>query len=343
MKRNILITLVLISTLMFLGCGKKEVVETKSMEDIYREEGIPVEVQTIEKSDLVKTRTFFTTMEGVREITQISKVSDQVERIHYKIGDYVEKDTVVLSFPNDTAMAQYRQTKSQYDDALQTVNRMRSVLEEGGVSEQEVNQLETQVDVLRATLDMATDMVEVKAPISGVITEIFVNESDRVFPDDNLFTISELSRLKAEVWVNEDDISLVKKGLRAKAEWRGNTINGSVTAVALNMNPSHKAFRTEIEFDNAGYKIKGGVTTDVSLTLSSKKNIIALDRVYILGTGDNVTTWVDNNGTAEKRTLELGIVNDLKVEVLKGLKAGDMLITKGYNRVKEGSKLKVLN
>ncbi len=343
MKKGIFLALVLVIAVLFSGCGKEEVVETKSMEDIYREEGIPVEVMTIEKSDLVKTRTFFTTMEGVREITQISSVADQVEKVLYKVGDYVEKDAVVMQFPNDNAMAQYHQTKSQYDDAVQTLERMRSVFAEGGISKQDIDQMETQVAVLEASLNNVTDMIEAKAPIAGIITEMHVGESDRVFPDDNLFTISELSKLKAEVWVNEDDINSVKKGQKAKAMWKGRSINGKVTAVALNMNPMRKAFRTEIEFDNAGYKIKGGVTADVELTLLSKKNIIALERVYIAGAGKNITTWVNNNGNAEKRALKLGINNDLKVEVKSGLKAGDMIISKGYNRVKDGSKLKVLN
>jgi RND family efflux transporter MFP subunit len=279
----------------------------------------------------------------VRETSQISAVADRIEEVYYNVGDYVEKDAVVMSFPKDNAMAQFIQVKTQYEDALVTLNRMQKVYDEGGISKQDLDQLSTQVKVLEASMSNVTAMVEVKAPISGIVTEFYVRESDRVFPDDNLFTISELSKLRAEIWVNEDDISLVKKGITAKAMWKGNTIKGKVTAVALNMNSMTKAFRTQIVFDNPNYKIKGGVTADITITLSTKRNVIALDRAYINTVGEKLYTWVNNNNKAEKRFIKTGIKNDLLVEITNGLSVGDLLITKGYNRVKVDSKLKVLN
>jgi RND family efflux transporter MFP subunit len=343
-KIKILSIITLLVLFALSGCAKKEEkAPAKSMEDIYREEGVPVEIQAIGKTDFVKSRTYFATMEGVRQTTQISKVADKIEEILYKVGDYVEKDAVVLRFPATNAMSQYVQVKTQYDDALTTLNRMQKVYEEGGISKQDLDQLSTQVDVLAATLSNSEAMIEVTAPNSGIITDFAVRESDRVFPDDVLFTISELSRLKAIIWVNEDDIQNVKKGIAAEASWKGTSIKGRVTAVAVSMNPARKAFRTEVVFDNPEYMIKGGVTAEIKLTLSTQKDIIALERAYISSSDGKSYTWVNANGIAEKRTLTLGTINDLMVEVKSGLKAGDLLITKGYNRVKAGSKLKVLN
>ncbi|MBN2830548.1 MAG: efflux RND transporter periplasmic adaptor subunit [Candidatus Cloacimonetes bacterium] len=343
-KINILLIILVLALITITGCAKKEEkAPAKSMEDIYREEGVPVEVQPIGRVDFIKSRTYFSTMEGVKETTQISKVADKIDAILYHVGDYVEKDAVVMRFPETNAMAQYIQVKTQYDNAIVTLNRMQKVYEEGGISKQDLDQLSTQVKVLEATLDNGLAMVEVKAPISGIITDIAKRESDRVFPDDVLFTVSELSRLKAVIWVNEDDIKSVKKGIPAEATWQDSRIKGKVTAVAVSMNPERKAFRTEVEFDNPEYLVKGGVTSEIKLTLSTQKNIVALDRAFVNTADNKYFTWINNNGIAEKRFITIGTVNDLQVEVRQGLSAGDFLITKGYNRVKDGSKLKVLN
>jgi len=332
----LLITMVVFSV---VSCAKKKKTNPKSMEEIQKEKGIPVEVEIINSNKFIKYQNYFAELMGEKETTIYAKVADRIKEIKVSTGSAVEKDEIIVTFPKNSTFAGYYEIKAQKENLEKTLNRTRELYKVGGIPKQQLDDIETQYKVAERSLEAINENLEEKAPYDGVITKVHIQAGDHVFIDEPLYTISQLNKLKANIWVNEDDIDFIKKGMTASAIWKSHKIYGKVTQVALAMDSNKKAFRTEVTFNNPGIEIKAGVTANIDLELFSKDDVIAVDREFIKNITGNPYVWLANTETAKKKPVELGLIQNNMIEIINGLSIGDNLITKGHELLEEGKKL----
>ncbi len=302
---------------------------------------MPIRTALLEPAAFSSSYEYTATLTGVKESSAFAAVSDKVDRIHYKVGDRVEKDAVIISFPSDNPAAQYYQAKVSFENAEASFNRMQSYYDAGGLSQQDLDKARTSYEVARANWDAVRQSVKVKAPISGILTSVVVRESDNVQKDDELFTVAQVDRLKATVWVAENQIADLKAGAGAVAQWQGKELQGNAVQVDLSMNQHRQAFAVVIEFDNSEMTVKPGVTADISLQSYTSDNAIKVARKDILSDASGPYVYIVDGETAVKRPVTLGRSSDIDAEIVAGLSAGDVLITEGQLLLEDGKKVRI--
>ncbi len=346
--KKIIAALISVFMIFFLvsGCSAKKYegdLETRSISQIQESEGVPVKVLTIKKQKFAVALKYNATVTGITESSATALVSDSVEKILYKVGDYVEKDTVIIKFPLNNPAANYYQAKASYENSRESFKRIEQLYESKGVSRQDYDNAKTGYDVAKANWDNVNKMVNVTAPISGYITRLDVRVSENVSSGDHLFTIANYDKLTGKVWILEKDISKVKKGINADATWEGNTIKGKVTQIDLSLNPSRQAFGAFVEFDNKEHKIMSGVNADINIFVYENNSAIAVDKKYILTNGEGSYVYVvGSENSPVKRTVKTGWQTGEKIEITQGLNDGDTLITEGSRIITDSSKIKVI-
>jgi len=281
MKKTLVLLAALLIFVQLNGCSDKKT-DAKSMEQPYEENGVPVKVQTVEEKPLTFAQNFHAVLTGYKESNASSMLNDKVETIHSQVGDRVEKDDVVISFPTDNPGAQFSQAKVAYQHAEATLNRMKTLYESGGISLQEYENTKTQYEVSKANWEAVSQSVNVLAPISGVISQMDVQETDNVHPDDKLFTVSQTQRLKAKLWVAENLIGSISKGRNATATWNEIELAGKVVQVDMSMNSQTQAFGVVVEFSNPNQKVKSGVNAEIAIETGQGGNAIIIDRKNIV-------------------------------------------------------------
>jgi membrane fusion protein (multidrug efflux system) len=342
MKKYLLLLLLLsLVPLLFTGCGRDSQA-ANSLEQIYAEEGIPVRTRELKPSVFQTWRTYNADLTGIEESSAHSMVLDKVEKLYVKVGDYVQKDQVVLSFPKDTPTARYHQAQVAYENARVSYERIKNLFESGGVSRQELDNAKTAYDVAAADWSAASQTIEVRAPISGYITKLDVMESDNVDHGDELFTISRTERLKAKVWAAESEIMNMRRGLAATAEWNGIVLKGNVVQVDMALNQDMKAFGVVVEFENPGSRMPLGVTAEVRVSTYQNPDALVVERKDLVSEGGEQFAYVAAGGAAEKRRIVQGRQQGLDVEVVEGLRAGEDLIVEGQMLLRDGAKIKVV-
>jgi RND family efflux transporter MFP subunit len=338
-KNNILLVSIL-SLLVITGCNKKET--GKSMEQIQKEEGIPVRVTELKPVEYLEAYNYNAVLSGIEESTVTSMVGDVITKINVKVGDYVKKDQVVMTFPLDTAGAQYQQANSAYQNTKTTYERMQRLRTQGAISQQDLDNVETAYKVALANYNTSQNMINVKAPISGYITNLFVNVGDQVNPGAELFTVSNTSRYKAVIWIPDTEIHKIRKGQKAIAKWNDEILNGYVSSVALAMDSNKKAFRAEIIFNTKTRYMASGVTAEISITTKTIPNAIVIDRSSLVEADGKYHVWTVENSKAVKKPVQIGSNNGIRYEIKEGLEPGDIIITDGVTLVYEGSLVKVI-
>lgn len=342
MNRSILLSVILLATVLVTSSCSRKQTEAKNLEQIYKEEGIPVRIKEIETQTFQQELSFHAVLSGIKESAVFSLIADEVEKVYVKVGNYVEKDQVLLTFPTDNPAARYYQAKVAFENAKRAYERMQNLYTEGGISRQELDNASAAFEVSKADWEAVQKTVEVKAPISGFITKVNVRETDNVSRDDELFTISRTDRMKAIAWISEKEISDIKKGMLAYVMLNGQKIEGKVVQVDLAMDQDKRAFQAVIELANPEKALKPGTTVEINIVTYSTPETIVVERKNILQDDDSSFVYVLNQGTAEKRPIKTGRRHDLDVEVLEGLNPGDKLIIEGQLLLDQGAKVKVI-
>jgi membrane fusion protein (multidrug efflux system) len=341
MKRIIVFMVGLALVIGFSNCTKKKT-DAKSMEQIYKEEGVPVKTQKVTPKEFKTVLSFHSVLTGIKESTAYAAMGDKVEKIHVNVGDYVKKDAVLVTFPTDSPSARYYQAKVSFENAKTAFLRIENLYKSGGISLQDRDNAKARYEVARADWDSVQQMVKVKAPISGYVTKVHVSETDNVDKEMALVTISKTDRMKAAIWVSEEEIFDIEKDMPATATWKGNQIKGNVVEVDSAMNVMKKAFRALVEFHNPDNLLKAGITVEINITTTSKPNAVVVKRKNILKEQEEYFVYIVKDGKAEKIKVVPGKQQGLDVEILEGLNPGEELVVEGQLLLENGSKVKVV-
>jgi RND family efflux transporter MFP subunit len=327
---------------LLISCTKDEKKEAKSMEQIRDEKGVPVKVEVIQATRFDKELSFFSRLSGIEESTKHSMVADRIASVRAKVGQSIGQGRVVITFPTNNPQLQLSQAKIGLDNAEKLYKRMSELLKAGETAQANYDNAETQYLVAKRNYESLKQMIYVESPISGTIVEMFVKPGDDVFRDAKLFTVAQLQKMKAKIWVSESEVNLLKLGMTASMEFGGKEYKGKVTEISLAMDDMKRAFGVEIQFPNPKRELKSGVTTDVKIITYTNPNVIVVPRNLIKNEADKKYVFVENGGKAEQRFIQTGNESSISVEILSGLNAGERLITEGMSLLSNGKKIKVI-
>ncbi len=334
---------VLTAVLILTAACTEEKIESKNMEQLHTENGVPVKTKTITAGEFKIEFTYNSILTGLRESSAYASIGDRVEKVLVKVGDYVKKDQILATFPTDNPKAKYYQAKAAYDLSVKSYERYKNLFEAGGISENDLDNVKTQMDVNKANFDAVSKMVKVKSPISGIVTKVIVRESDNVKKESLLFTVADVKKLKSKINVSENEIEFFKKALIAEAVWNNQKISGIVSEVDVAMNPMTQSFSATIEFDNSKNLIKAGTTADIRVYVKGSSNSIVVDRKDIKSESNKYFVFVAMDDKAVKREVALGRSFGVSVEITEGLAEGENLIVEGMLLLEDNKKINILN
>ncbi|MDR3200490.1 MAG: efflux RND transporter periplasmic adaptor subunit [Spirochaetales bacterium] len=325
------------AALIFSACSGKSSGDLKSMEQIHEEEGLPVVTREMRPSTFTTFLKYPAAFMARSESTAKAELSDVVRTIRAKLGDQVKKDGVVITFSLDNP--NYQQAKSSYANAEVTYRRTQRLFASNGVSRQNLDNAKTQYEVAKATLKAMDDAINVKAPIGGIITRLDVRVTENVQSGTVLFTVSNLDRVEARIWVSAKDIGFVKDGMPVMTEWLGETITGKVSQVNMIMDTEKKAFLVLAEFRNTGRLLTSGLNLDTTLETYRNDAALYIHRKELVTENGVPCVYVFVNDTAQRREVTIGKSQGLLLEITQGLNPGDLLISEGSQMVEDGARV----
>ncbi|MDP8209264.1 MAG: efflux RND transporter periplasmic adaptor subunit [Candidatus Stygibacter australis] len=333
--------IILAGILLLSGCGKKEAVESKSLEQLHKENGVPVKVRVLSEESFSKKLDYNGKLTGVNQATEQSLVGGTVEKINFEEGDLVKEGDVIVTFPQDLSGMNYQAVRANYDVMSASYERLKNLYQDGGISQQKVDNVKAGYLAAESQLNTVEKMLEVRAPIDGYLVEIYVDETDHVESGDLLFTVAELDRLKSKVTVTEKEIGMIQKGSAAIAKWEGNEYQGTITAVGYAMNERSGAFEVDLEFDNPDKIMKFNINAMIELEVYHNPAAIVVEKKNLLRDSSGDFVYIIKGDRAEKRYVITGQFSGLDFEIISGLAAGEKLVVESRNLLEDGSLVQI--
>ncbi len=336
---NILILQVL--GIILSGCVKNSAKEQKKYDN---SNAIPVKILVVQPQNFEQSISFYSRLIGIIENTRGSLVSDKVEKILVRPGQFVREKQIVIQFPPDNPSLQFQQAKAAYENALKNYNRMKELLKTGEISQQNFDNAETQFFVAKRNYEALKQMLYVESPISGYISNIYVTEGQQVDIGKPLFTVSVLNKIRAIAWANEQEVLHLKIGMNGTIIWNGKQYSCKIISLALKMDDVMRGFRVEFEAPNPNLELKSGVTVEIKVKIYENPKAIVIPKTLIEKEPDGrMYVFVEKDGKAVKRYVETGRINGLNVEIINGLSFNEHLIYEGNHLLSENSNVKVIN
>ena len=216
-----------------------------------------------------------------------------------------------------------------------------------------VELMSKQISEIQAKLNKIKSLE--KAPITGVVTEVFVTEGGYTMSGQSAFTIIDHQNLEIVAGVDEyssKDIKIGQEVIITGDALADNTkLQGKVTAVAPVALQVQSASGVEtlievtIEPTEGKDILKAGLTVDCDIITHEKNNIPIAEYNVFLDDKDRkqYVMLIDENMTIRQQYVELGVYSDMIVEIVDGLKQGDMVVVDPPPSLKDGDIVKVVD
>lgn len=333
-------------SLILAACSSQDEKQTEkkvqTMEEIHAEKGKPTHVVLASKLNLADIRKFSGSVEGIQQTHAEAKMSDPIKTIKVSIGSFVQKDQVLAEFFYTGDNTAYQQTEEQVKLLESSTQRLREVYAKGGLSQQDLDEAETQLRIAKLSLETARRKTIVLAPASGVITEVRFKEGEVPSVGATLFTVAKLDQVILKLPITSQDIGLFKKGATATVHLNGEDLKGKVSMVPLAADASTRFFPVEITFNNKGHKLLPGMFITTEVNAKSIDAVAVPNDAIIYKNGLN-TVWVVQNGKAVRKIVTPGVSNQNYTQIISGIALSDSVMLDGMSKMNEGDKVLIVD
>jgi multidrug efflux pump subunit AcrA (membrane-fusion protein) len=190
--------------------------------------------------------------------------------------------------------------------------------------------------------DRALDEVQhcvVKAPRGGLVIHPSaanwesgpIAEGTRVYKDQIMLLMPDLSKMQVKVGINESVVDRVKVGQKASVKLADMTLEGTVSSVASITKPAGWWTANEVNYDTmislpAGHGLRPGMSAETEVTIASYEDVLTIPVAAVVESGDSHFCWVQTAQGPMRRPLKIGDSNGVFIVVDQGLAEGDEVI-----------------
>ncbi|GHT54274.1 cation efflux system protein [Bacteroidia bacterium] len=332
----------IIGLVIMVSCGKKTADEAKTENASLKLDTVKVNT-TIARLQAVEQNAIYTANVQADVINQITPaIPGRIEKIYVEIGDRVGKGQVLVQMESSNLLQQ----KTQLANLQRDYDRYDELLKVGGIAQQQVDQIKTQIDVLKSAITNIEDNTQLKSPISGIITARNYDNGD-VFTQKAILTVQQLNPLKAILNVSESYFTKVKVGMIVKINldtYGDEEFTGKVSLIYPTIDAATHTFGVEVSIINPNLKVRPGMFGRVTLNFGTVESVVIPDAAVQKQAGANDKyVFTIENGHAKYHKVELGQRLESNYEILTGLQDGDVVVIAGQTRLIDGSPVVVLN
>ncbi|MDR3218775.1 MAG: efflux RND transporter periplasmic adaptor subunit [Dysgonamonadaceae bacterium] len=319
-----------------ISCGEKKTETTSENSKIK----VNTTVAKLQPVDKVSTYTATVKADVINQITPA--VPGRIEKIYVEIGDKVRQGQLLVQMESSNLQQQNTQLANLEKD----YERYSALLKEGGIAQQQVDQIKTQIDVLKTVIKNIQDNTQLKSPINGTVTARNYDNGD-VFAQQPILTVQQLNPLKAVINVTESYFALVKQGMSVDITldvYGSEVFTGKVSLIYPTIDATTHTFGVEVTILNSHLRVRPGMYARVSLNLGTGESIIIPDVTIQRQPGANDKfVFTIEDGIAKYHKVELGQHLGENYEILSGLNPGDVVVTAGQTRLIDGTKVEIIN
>ncbi len=271
--------------------------------------------------------------------------------IRFALGDSVRKDQVIIHLENTEEENSIRidSKKLNLETSKLDYEKQKSLYTKGGVTLTELKNserayMEARYDYDNALIQQAK--LDITAPFDGIITDLpYYTEGTDIEAGNVMVQVMDYSSLYLEVSLPGKEFGRIRPGYDVRVmnySIPDDTLGGTVTQASPALDPETRSFKASIDVDNGEFLLRPGMFVKAEIIVARHDSTIVIPKEIILVKQRGKTVFIVQKGAAQERIIVTGLENPDQVEVLEGLEVDDRLVVKGFETLRNRSKVKVI-
>ena len=345
---------VIVASLVLSGCGSEPEADKQAAKPVKpaaapaKPMGLPVKAAQVTVGAVVDEVTAVGTLLADESVVIRPEIDGRIASLHFHEGQAVNKGQRLVTLDSSEYEAQLAGIKAELKTERQRYVRGQELYQQKFISKEALDALAGTVDQLEAKVEEAqarVDKTVIRAPFSGTVGLREVSPGAYVKAGDDIVILENLSNIKVDFRVPEVYLSKIKReqpvALRVDA-YPGEQFKGVVYAVQPAVDKQTRTLLMRARVSNQGAKLKPGMFVRVALTTSTRPKAISVpeEALWPQGKDNYVFVVVDNKVKLTK--VELGNRRPGEVEIVEGLSPGDVVVTEGQIKLRDGAPVMVM-
>jgi membrane fusion protein (multidrug efflux system) len=276
-----------------------------------------------------------------------AKLSNRVTAIRFREGQQVKAGDVLVEFDSEQARAALAEAEAALSDSRSQYKRSRELYQTKALSEAQLDQLQATLKANEARVAGARSQLNdtiIRAPFAGRVGLRNVSIGSYVSPGTVITTLDDTSTIKLDFSVPEVFLATLAEGLEVSARtaaYPDTEFKGKVSSIDSRLDPVSRSIVVRARIDNKDGRLKPGMFMTVKL-MRSDAPALMLPEEALVPEGSRKFVFVVRDGKAERVEVQTGRRRPGEVEIVSGLAEGDVVVTEGTQKIRDGAAVKAI-
>ncbi|MBN1664132.1 MAG: efflux RND transporter periplasmic adaptor subunit [Deltaproteobacteria bacterium] len=361
-----------------IACFLLTATACKKKEDVKSDPGpVIVHVSTVAAGTAENVLRFTGDVRAIRDIRLLSQVAEHIVDFKADKGSFVREGQVLAVIDNtllarvvDQAEAGVAVARSNLRNVESEYGRTSRLFAEEAVSRQQYEARKTQYENAQSATRQAEAVLEqarkqygnafIRAPFEGIISNRYVELGDMVAPGTPVFSLIRIDTMRVMAQVSEREFAAVKIGQDARlkiASLPEKTFRGQIANKMPILDPVSRMASVEVHIPNPDRLLVPGMFGDLEIVIGRKDNVPLVPQSilqYRTSMGDSgahleeqmtrtAYVFIVKDGKAVRRDVVPGYQGNGMLEVVSGVKTGDVIVVRGQQALEDGKAVKVVD
>jgi membrane fusion protein, multidrug efflux system len=278
-------------------------------------------------------------------VTLTAKVTDTVRRVNFEDGQYVEAGAVLIELTNQEEEALLAEARANLDDAESQLRRLTDLSGRGLTSASELDVARSRAGATQARLNSIVARLRdrlIQAPFSGLLGFRQVSPGTLLSPNTAITSIDDISVIKLDFTIPETFLGTMSPGARIVAKsvsFPGRDFEGTVRTVGSRVDPVTRAVTIRAHIDNKDRALRPGMLLTVEV-VTAERTALVVPEGSVFQVQNRAYVYQVDGDTVHQQQIEVGGRRFGVVEVLSGLQEGDLIVTEGIVKLREGARVR---
>ncbi len=308
---------------------------------------IAVEVAKVAAADFSDEASAVGNLKSSESVIMRPETAGRVSGINFRDGAVVSRGAVLITLDAAVQEAELQQARANLALAQSNFKRNKELVEKKFASQQALENTLATLKVQEAAVQLGEAKVaktRIKAPFNGVVGLRNVSVGDYVKEGQDLINIEDIGTLRVDFKLPETYLGRIIKGQVVEVSTDalpGEQFKAVLDAVDPMVEPGGRAISSRARLDNASGKLRPGMFVRVRLLFGDRKNVLMVpEQAVVPGAQPMVFKVVE--GKAQATQVKLGVRRAAQVEVIHGLVAGDVVVTAGQLKLRDGAPVRAI-
>lgn len=305
---------------------------------------VSVETVTVAPRSIVDVVDLVGQLESEESVEIRPEIDGVIESVEFSEGQEVAKGAVLFRLRDAEQRARLHEAEASSALAEEVFRRTNQLAKQNIAAASQLDRARADLDAARARVELARVEIErtqVRAPFEGMLGVRRVSPGDRVTTATSLVQIDALARLRLSFVIPEVAVPIAQVGARVRlttAAFPGEAFSGEVFFVAPTVDPATRRLQLVAWVPNPSRRLRPGMFANLQLKLGERSDALMVPEEAVVYDRQGNYIWrLDPANVAQRVPVEVGARQEGLVEIVRGIRVGDVIVSAGTHKVTQGA------